>query len=196
MGPTDLLRVVGSVLDSIGCQRFTTGSVASMIYGEPRFTNDIDVVVRMDERQAREFAASFDGGEWYVSPDAAVAAVRGRGMFNLIHVPSGLKVDLIVSPETAHDLARFARVRRITMPEGRQEPVAAPEDVILKKLQFFREGGSSKHLRDIVSVIQTQRFDGIDWQYLADWSERLGVSAEFERIRREADPGPHGPPSA
>lgn len=195
MGPTDLLRVVGSVLDRIGCQRFTTGSVASMIYGEPRFTNDIDVVVRMDERQAREFATSFDGVEWYVSPDAAVAAVRGRGMFKLIHVPSGLKVDLIVSPESAHDMARFARVRRITMPDGRQEPVAAPEDVILKKLQFFREGGSSKHLRDIASMIQTQRVNGIDWQYLAGWAESLGVSAEFERIRRETDPGPHGPSS-
>jgi len=74
--------------------------------------------------------------------------------------------------------------------------VAAPEDVILERRRVFREGGSSKHLRDIVSVIQTQRVDGIDWQYLADWSERLGVSAEFERIRRETDPGPHGPPSA
>ena len=74
MGPTDLLRVVGSVLDRIGCQRFTTGSVASMIYGEPRFTNDIDVVVRMDERQAREFAASFDGVEWYVSPGSPACA--------------------------------------------------------------------------------------------------------------------------
>jgi hypothetical protein len=196
MGPTDLLRVVGSVLDRIGCQRFTTGSVASMIYGEPRFTNDIDVVVRMDERQAMVFAASFGGAEWYVDADAAVAAVRGRGMFNLIHVPSGLKVDLIVSPESAHDVARFARRRLITMPDGRQEPVAAPEDVILKKLQFFRAGGSSKHLRDIVSMIQTQRSDRIDWPYLADWAQRLGVSAEFERIRRETDPGQHGPPSA
>jgi hypothetical protein len=196
MGPTDLLRVVGSVLDRIGCQRFTTGSVASMIYGEPRFTNDIDVVVRMDERQAMEFAASFGGAEWYVDADAAVAAVRGRGMFNLIHVPSGLKVGLIVSPESAHDVARFARRRLITMPDGRQEPVAAPEDVILKKLQFFRAGGSSKHLRDIVSMIQTQRSDRIDWPYLADWAQRLGVSAEFERIRRETDPGQHGPPSA
>jgi hypothetical protein len=82
------------------------------------------------------------------------------------------------------------------MPDGRQEPVAAPEDVILKKLQFFREGGSSKHLRDIASMIQTQRVDGIDWQYLAGWAESLGVSAEFERILRETDLGPHGPPSA
>jgi hypothetical protein len=52
MEPTELLRLVGEQLDRIGCQRFTTGSVASMVFGEPRFTNDIDIVVRMDERQA------------------------------------------------------------------------------------------------------------------------------------------------
>ena len=51
--PTDLLGVVGAQLDRIGCPRFTTGSVASMVYGEPRFTNDIDIVVRLDERPAQ-----------------------------------------------------------------------------------------------------------------------------------------------
>jgi len=51
MEPTELLRLVGERLDRLGCERFTTGSLASMVFGEPRFTNDIDIVVRMDERQ-------------------------------------------------------------------------------------------------------------------------------------------------
>jgi len=100
MEPTELLGVVGEVLDRIGCARFTNGSVASMVYGEPRFTNDIDIVVRLDERQAHEVAAAFTGDAWYVSLEAAVDAARRRGMFNVIHVPSGLKVDLIVTPAT------------------------------------------------------------------------------------------------
>lgn len=52
MDPTELLRLIGERLDRIGCPRFVTGSVASTVFGEPRFTNDVDIVVRMDEREA------------------------------------------------------------------------------------------------------------------------------------------------
>lgn len=183
MEPTELLRRVGDELDRLGCPRFTTGSVASMVFGEPRFTNDIDVVVRMDERQARLLAAAFPGEEWYASADAAADAVRRRGMFNIIHVPSGLKADIIVARGSAHDDARFARVRRIELPGGRLEPFASPEDVVLKKLEFFREGGSQKHLRDIASMIAVQGADSLDWRYLEDWASRLGVAAELDRVR-------------
>jgi len=183
MLPTELLRLVGERLDRLGCLRFVTGSVASTVFGEPRFTNDVDIVVRMDERQAALFASSFVGDEWYVSAEAAVDAARRRRMFNVIHVPSGLKADIVVARGTAHDDARFSRVRRIQMPDGRSEPFASPEDVILKKLEFFREGGSSKHLRDIASMIAVQGADSLDWRYLDVWAERLGIVSEFERVR-------------
>lgn len=105
-------------------------------------------------------------------------------MFIVIHVPSGLKADLVVARETAHDAARFARVRRIEMPGGRVEPFASPEDVILKKLEFFREGGSSKHLRDIASMIAVQGAESLDWRYVEDWAGRLGVTSELDLVRR------------
>lgn len=76
MEPTELLRLVGERLDRLGCERFTTGSLASMVFGEPRFTNDIDIVVRMDEREARLLSDSFQGDDWYVSVDAAAEAAR------------------------------------------------------------------------------------------------------------------------
>ncbi|MBL9118563.1 MAG: hypothetical protein JNL80_01460 [Phycisphaerae bacterium] len=183
MEPTELLRLVGGRLDRFGCARFVTGSVASTVFGEPRFTNDIDIVVRMDEHQAALFASSFLGDDWYVSVEAAVDAARRRAMFNVIHVPSGLKADIIVARESPHDHARFSRVRPITMPDGRSEPFASPEDVILKKLEFYREGGSSKHLRDIASMIAVQGEAAIDWRYLEVWAERLGIASELERVR-------------
>lgn len=185
MEPTTLLRLVGERLDRIGCARFVTGSVASTVYGEPRFTNDIDIVVRMNEREARLFVNSFSGDEWYVSPEAAVDAARRRGMFNVIHIPSGLKADIIVARDSAHDAVRFARVRRLEMPDGRVEPFASPEDVILKKLEFFKEGGSSKHLRDIESMLAVQGAESLDWRYLEDWSARLGVLSQLARLRPE-----------
>lgn len=183
MEPTELLRIVGAHLDLCGCARFVTGSVASTVFGEPRFTNDIDIVVRMDEQQAAKFAAGFTGDDWYASVEAAVDAARRRGMFNVIHVPSGLKADIVVARGTAHDEARFARLRFIRMPDGRSEPFASPEDVMLKKLEFYREGSSSKHLRDIASMIAVQGEAALDWVYLEHWAERLGVSAELDRVR-------------
>jgi hypothetical protein len=86
----------------------------------------IDIVVRLDERKAREVAAAFVGDDWYVSTEAAVEAVRHHGMFDIIHVPSGLNADLIVAVQGAESL---------------------------------------------------------DWQYMALWAGRLGVEAEFERVR-------------
>ena len=71
MGPIDLLEVVGGHLDRLGCARFTTGSLASMLYGEPRFTNDVDMVVRISAQQVCMMADSFSGDDWYFSLDAA-----------------------------------------------------------------------------------------------------------------------------
>ena len=183
MEPTELLRLVGERLDRLGCERFTTGSLASMVFGEPRFTNDIDIVVRMDERQARLLSDAFQGDDWYVSGDAAAEAARLRGMFNIIHVPSGLKADIIVTAGGDFDASRFARVRRIELPDGRVEPFSSPEDVILKKLEFFREGGSQKHLRDIASMIAVQGAETLDWHYLEEWAARLGITEQLGLIR-------------
>lgn len=183
MDPTGLLRLLGERLDRMGCAWFVTGSVASTVFGEPRFTNDIDLVVRIDERQAALLADSFTGDEWYVSREAAVEAARGRGMFNVIHVPSGLKADIVVAKDSPHDESRFARIHRLAMPGGRTEPFASPEDVILKKLEFFREGGSPKHLRDIASMIAVRGVDALDWPYLEHWAGRLGIASELERAR-------------
>ena len=182
--PTELLRKVGAELDRIGCERFTTGSVACMIYGEPRSTNDIDIVVRLDERQARSVAAAFTGDQWYVSEAAALDAVRHGGMFNIIHVPSGLKVDLIVASNSEFNAARFSRVRKIKIADDCVEPFSSPEDVILKKLEFFRDGKSTKHLRDIASIIATQGSETLDWTYMQSWADRLGVSDELKQIQK------------
>jgi len=181
--PTELLRLIGAELDRVGCEHFATGSVASMIYGEPRYTNDMNIVVRLDDRQARAVTAAFAGEEWYISEEAALEAVRRRGMFNIIHAPSGLKVDLIVASDSAYDTSRFSRVRKICFDDGRSESFASPEDVILKKLEFFHEGGSSKHLRDIASIIATQGESSLDWGYMEQWANQLGVRVELDRIR-------------
>lgn len=105
----DLRAHLVEALQRLGLEYFVTGSVAAIYYGEPRFTNDIDVVVRLSQQLVVEFCAQFPAPEFYVSEEAAKAAVRTRGQFNIIHPDSGLKVDVIVLADTPYDRSRLSR---------------------------------------------------------------------------------------
>lgn len=127
--------------------------------------------------------ATFAGEDWYVSAKAAVEAARRRTMFNVIHASSGLKAEIVVARGTADDEARFARFRRVSMPDGRSEPFASPEDVILKKLECFREGGSETHLRGTASMVVVQGVQSLDRGSLEAWADPRGVAAELARVQ-------------
>lgn len=54
---------------------------------------------------------------------------------------------------------------------------------MIKKLEFFREGGSQKYLHDIASMIAVQGADSLDWCYLEDWAARLRPVDELRQVR-------------
>lgn len=75
----------------------------------------------------------------------------------------------------AFDRSRFLRGRRVRPGPSYEATFASPEDVILKKLVFYREGGSEKHLRDVAGVLKISGGD-LDRSYLDEWAERLEVA--------------------
>lgn len=181
MEPSDLLKHLATTLEALGIPYLVTGSMASIAYGEPRFTNDIDVVVALTPGQVSAFCAAFPAPEYYCSADAAEQAVRQRSQFNILHPASGLKADVIVATESLFDRTRLGRGVRLAAGADFEVTFAAPEDVIVKKLQYFHEGGSEKHLRDIVGVLKVQG-ERLDRAYLTDWIGRLGLDAEWTLI--------------
>ncbi len=162
-----------------------TGSTATIAYGEPRFTNDIDIVVRLKTGDIEALLAAFDPEEFYLSPESMAVAVRRRTAFKLIHPSSGLKVDFMVADDSKFDESRFRRVQAIDTGLGAPVFFASPEDVILKKLEYFRDGGSQKHLRDIAGVLRTS--ENLDLSYVESWAVELGVSDEWQKARVLAD---------
>ena len=108
-------------------------------------------------------------------------AIRRRLQFNIIHPSSGLKVDIIIRKDTPFDISRFSRIRRIRPAESYIASFAAPEDIIIMKMQYYRDGGSEKHLRDITGILKVSR-DEVDLNYIADWSRRLEVTDVWEMI--------------
>jgi hypothetical protein len=181
MEQAELLKYLAKSLDELHIPYLLTGSMATIAYGEPRFTNDIDVVVAMTAGHVQAFCAAFHAPDFYCPREVVEEAVRQKFQFNILHPESGLKVDVIMASDSAFDRSRLGRGVRLPAGADFEATFAAPEDVIVKKLQYFREGGSEKHLRDIVGVLKVQG-ERIDQVYLADWVARLDLGNEWQLI--------------
>lgn len=184
--PYEFMQEVVDFLERESVPYRIVGSLASIIYGEPRFTNDVDILLDLPQSKVDALCQQFPPPDFYVSAIAVREAIAERRQFNILHIPSGLKADLILSDDTEFgrlDISRGQRVRS----EGYYNALfASAENVILKKLLYFQHGGSEKHLRDITGVITVQA-DRIDQAYLDHWAKKLGVTKELALVRRKLD---------
>ena len=170
-------------LDAAGIPFMVSGSLASSLHGQPRATNAIDIVIDLDRTSLQAFVGSLPE-EWYVSPDAATDALRRRSVFNVIDTLSGMKVDLIVRKERAFSEVEFQR-RRPGPVLGSTAPVTSPEDTILSKLEWSKDGESERQYRDALGVALL-RWDELDRDYLTKWGQELGVGHELARLLADA----------
>jgi hypothetical protein len=184
------------VLDEHEIPYAIVGSIASMSYGEYRTTLDMDVVIRIEPSQVEALCADFPDPDWYVSVDAAREAVRRRKQFNAVHLPSGYRIDFMIAEESEWARQQLERRQLIAM-EGYPAYTAHPEDIILGKLQYFRDGGSDKHLSDIAKMIETSGHL-IDQDNVSRWADELGVRYEWDLVLQriqsnDASAGEAGP---
>ncbi len=181
MEPSELLQLAVTVLEELGLRYLVTGSTASIFFGEPRFTHDIDIVVDLERGSIVELCSKFPEEEFYVSEESALRAVRRRSQFNIIHPASGLKIDVIVPQDSPFNRSRFSRAKRVKPGPAFEATFAAAEDVIIKKMEAFSEGGSDKHLRDIAGILKISG-DGLDYAYIEKWTARLGLETIWETV--------------
>lgn len=180
---SELVAYITARLEDLRIEYLVTGSVASVSFGEPRFTNDVDIVVRLSEGQALRLCESLPEEEFYVSKEAAVDAVRRGGQFNAIHFTSGLKVGFMAAGDSPYDESRFDRPVSVQVTPQARASFASPEDIILSKLRFYQEGQSQKHISDIRGILRVSGPE-LDYEYLDRWARRLGVQEEW-RLARE-----------
>lgn len=186
--PSQLLQIMADFFESIGVHYRVVGSMASMAYGEPRLTIDVDMVAELTTEHIDALVAAFPDPDYYVSAQAAVDAVRRKAQFNIIHIPSGLKVDVIIPSQTEFTAAERSRVRKIASSGEYSAWFASPEDVILNKLTYFRMSGgaSQKHVRDIGGMIKLLG-EKLDQAYIELWAEKLSVSNEWQLVKQRLD---------
>ncbi|MBI2843934.1 MAG: hypothetical protein HYX78_11090 [Armatimonadetes bacterium] len=181
MKQIDFLRHVLEVLEQLGLPYMLVGSVSSGVYGEPRMTRDIDIVVRLSAGDVDKVITAFDPNDYYVSRDAILNAITHESQFNVIHPASGNKIDFIIARCDAWGKEQMKRHQKVRVLPDMEGYVAAPEDVIIGKMLYFQEGGSEKHLRDIVGILKISS-DIIDLQYIANWTKILGLSGIWQTV--------------
>lgn len=176
--PLALAYRLAEILDELGIPYAVGGAVASAIHGEPRATEDLDIVVVLDPAHVEPLIRKL-GADYYVPTGHLRAAVDRHGSFNVIHLPSVRKIDIFVAGSDAFSRDEMARRMRMTIDAhpAAQLWVASPEDVILHKLRWYVKGGrvSDRQWRDVLGVLKVQGAR-LDREYLSTWAERLGFS--------------------
>lgn len=180
MTPEDLLLHIARKFRAANIPYMVTGSFASSMLGMPRTTRDLDVVVSVERGEEHRLTDAFDPSEWFIDPVVVAEAVERRTMFNVVHLESGWKVDLVVRKDRAWSREEFDRRLPLDV-AGESVFFLRAEDSILSKLEWVRSGGSLRQLEDAGYVLEVQGA-AIDAAYLARWARELGVSDLLERI--------------
>lgn len=182
MREPDELSLFAVRLEATGAPYMITGATAAILYGQPRVTNDLDVVLALDEVSRGALLRAFPETDFYVPPEAVIRTEQARhhrGHFNLIHHETGYKADIyLVGADPLHAWALPLR-RRLRWSDDLEVVVAPPEYVVLRKLEFYREGGSAKHPSDIRSIVETT---GVDEEALAPWLARMNLTELWRAI--------------
>lgn len=164
-------------LNRAGIRYVVSGSVAAIFYGEPRLTHDVDFIVFLNAGDIQKLGEAFPPGEFYLPPPETMLAESARaqhGHFNLIHRETGFKADLY--PTGRDELNAWAfRGKRPVAYEGETIMLAPPEYVIVRKLEYYREGKAEKHLRDIRAMLAVSG-ELLDQVAMSEWIQRRGLA--------------------
>jgi hypothetical protein len=189
MTDPSLIALFVRPLNQLRIPYLVTGGVASVVYGEPRLTRDIDLVIALQPRDARRFAQAWSAEEFYVPPVEVIEEESGRaarGHFNVIHHQTAMRADVYLAGSDALNAWSFAHkvVRHIDDDEVFLAPIEA---VILYKLRYYQMGKSDRHLRDIHQMVRISG-DMVDRPELERWAARLGVEREWQQAQDFHEP--------
>jgi hypothetical protein len=172
------LAPLAAKLEELGVAYYIGGSVASSIYTFPRSTMDIDIVADLQPKHVADLVESLSN-EYYVSGAMIHEAISRRSCCNLIHNATAYKVDIFVVKGRPYDRVALERARaKYVDPEypALRFFFAAPEDITLAKLEWYRLGDeiSDRQWQDIVGILKSTR--SLDRQYMEHWATELGVA--------------------
>lgn len=185
--PIEVTLAVTSVLERLEVEYVVGGSLATSLHGIPRATLDVDIVANLRMAHLDPFVAALKAS-FFVDADMVRDAIRRRSTFNILHLATMFKVDVFVTGTDELLSMELSRKRRVRVLEEPQADlfVASPEDMVLQKLMWYRDGGgvSDRQWNDVLGVIKTQG-DRLDLAYLYLWAGRKGIADLLKRALAE-----------
>jgi hypothetical protein len=155
-----------------------TGSMASNAWGIPRTTHDLDFVIQLPPSQIAGFVETFQSEDYFVDEAMIRSAYQPPHQFNVLHIPSALKVDFWILKTDAFECEMFRRkVQDAWL--GETVWIATAEDVVLHKLFWNKLTPSDRQLGDVAGVVAVQK-GKLDETYLRRWAAELGVATTLE----------------
>ncbi len=181
MQELDLYKLFIKPIDLNKIPYAVTGSVAAIIYGEPRMTHDIDIVIELNISNAEVLFNTFPSDEFYCPPIEILKTEilkTNRGHCNIIHLETGFKADIYFIGKDEFLKWAINNAKLIDY-DNIKLAVAPPEYVIIKKLEFFREGNSPKHINDIKAIILNSK-EIINFQILEKYISDFKFENEWK----------------
>jgi predicted nucleotidyltransferase len=166
----ELLQKVTKGLEDVHIPYMVSGSIIMSAYVEPRFTNDIDIVIHLESEDVERFLPIFDAG-FYLDHDVVRQEVTRKGMFNALSQPDQVKFDFIVRKDGPFKRHEFERRQRVKI-DGIEVWGATIEDLIISKFIWIQELESELQKRDLGQLLLAEN---IDREYIKQWIERLGL---------------------
>lgn len=178
----ELLKIISSFLEKNEIPYMITGAWSAIFYGRPRASHDIDFVVELRPTEAQKFLAAAKklSGDFSVQPEDVKDALLNKSIFNMVYLPTYLKLDFWLLKEEEFDRSRFSRRRQVEI-LGQPMMMASAEDTILQKLKWYQMGKIEKHLVDAAFVYQVQ-LKNLDQKYLNLWVKKLKVGEYFKEL--------------
>ena len=178
--PEKLLCEIAKILEKLKISYIITGGFAVAVLAKPRFTADIDIVIELVLKNIKPLvrALSAVDKDVYVDEEAIKDALESKGEFNFIHPQTGLKVDFWVK---RYPFEQFKR-RVIKKIDGQKVNFISPEDLVLSKLIWYKEGQGAKQIEDIKSIFDISK---PDLNYIKGWAKRQSTIDILEEILKK-----------
>lgn len=183
---TSFLKLVLEALEESKVEYLIGGAIAEWAWGEPRATQDLDIVINLPIKAVSRFSKELEKRNMLVPTDIILDTMmedRADIPLNAIHIYSGLKADLYLMRE-GDALRKSAFQRRLLVDYGPpigEVYVHSPEDLILYKLMYLGLSGQPKHARDISAILRSKK-DQLDFGYIERWVDQLGLGSVWKEI--------------
>lgn len=160
------------------------GSLASSLYGEPRATNDVDVVIALTPEDAEPFVRELNS-EYVIYADSLRSAIIRQTCINALHSETVFKIDIFPLKSREYDQQAHSRFTKVEIEQNGQFHslfFATPEDILIAKLEWYRKGNeqSEQQWRDIVGLLQAD-LTFLDFDYLENWVKELELWDLYQR---------------